>query len=77
LKLSPEKCQFFKKSVQYLGHVVSEHGVETDPRKISALTTWPKPQNIQQLKSFLGFSEYYRRFIRDYSKLARPLNDLT
>lgn len=77
LKLSPEKCQFFKKSVKYLGHIVSEKGVETDPSKIEALTTWPRPNNIKELKSFLGFSGYYRRFIKDYSKIARPLNDLT
>lgn len=77
LKLSPEKCSFFKTSVKYLGHVVSEKGIETDPEKISALTNWPKPQNIKELKSFLGFAGYYRRFIRDFAKIARPLNDLT
>lgn len=77
LKLSPEKCQFFRTSVKYLGHVVSATGVETDPAKIAALTTWPRPDNIKELKSFLGFAGYYRRFIKDYSKIARPLNDLT
>ncbi|XP_035862265.1 uncharacterized protein LOC118496109 [Sander lucioperca] len=77
LKLSPEKCQFFKTSVKYLGHVVSANGVEIDPAKIAALTTWPRPNNIKELKSFLGFAGYYRRFIKDYSKIARPLNDLT
>lgn len=77
LKLSPDKCHFFRKSVKYLGHIVSEEGVETDPEKIAALTTWPKPRNIKELKSFLGFAGYYRRFIKDYSKIARPLNDLT
>lgn len=77
LKLSPEKCHFFRKSVKYLGHVVSENGVETDPDKISALTTWPRPNNIKELKSFLGFTGYYRRFIKDFSKISKPLNDLT
>ncbi len=77
LKLSPDKCRFFMKSVKYLGHIVSENGVETDPDKISALTTWPKPTNISELKSFLGFTGYYRRFVRDYSKIAKPLNALT
>ncbi|XP_025752898.1 uncharacterized protein LOC112841852 [Oreochromis niloticus] len=77
LKLSPEKCHFFQKSVRYLGHIVSEQGVETDPDKISALTTWPRPTNLSELKSFLGFTGYYRRFVKDYSKIARPLNDLT
>lgn len=77
LKLSPEKCQFFRTSVRYLGHIVSANGVETDQAKIASLTTWPRPTNISELKSFLGFAGYYRRFIKDYSKIAKPLNDLT
>lgn len=77
LKLSPEKCKFFQTSVKYLGHIVSQHGVETDPGKIEALETWPRPTNLQQLRSFLGFSGYYRRFVQDYAKITKPLNDLT
>ena len=77
LKLSPEKCKFFQTSVKYLGHIVSENGVETDPGKIEALKTWPRPKNLKELRSFLGFSGYYRRFIQDYSKITKPLNDLT
>lgn len=70
-------CHFFQTSVRYLGHVVSEHGVETDPEKIEAIKTWPCPKNLKELRSFLGFSGYYRRFIKDYSQIAKPLNDLT
>ncbi|KAL7844774.1 hypothetical protein SRHO_G00233130 [Serrasalmus rhombeus] len=77
LKRSPDKCHFFRKTVRYLGHVVSENGIETDPEKIAALTTWPRPNNLRELKSFLGFTGYYRRFVKDYSKIARPLNYLT
>lgn len=77
LKLSPEKCRFFQQSVRYLGHIVSQQGVETDPEKIAALKTWPRPQNLKELKSFLGFSGYYRRFVKNYSKIIKPLNDLT
>lgn len=77
LKLSPEKCRFFQSSVRYLGHVVSQHGVETDPEKTAALKTWPVPQNLKELKSFLGFCGYYRRFIKAYSSIVKPLNDLT
>lgn len=77
LKLSSKKCHFFRSSVRYLGHIVSSRGVETDPDKVSALRTWPRPQTLSELKSFLGFAGYYRRFIRDYSKIVRPLNDLT
>lgn len=77
LKLSPEKCRFFQTSVRYLGHIVSRSGVETDPQKTEALKTWPRPQILKELKSFLGFSGYYRRFVQDYSKIVKPLTNLT
>lgn len=77
LKLSPDKCKFFQTSVCYLGHVVSREGVRTDPEKIQALTTWPRPQNLKDLRLFLGFSGYYRCFIKDYSKVVKPLTNLT
>ena len=77
LKLSPEKCHFFKTSVKYLGHVIDAQGVHTDPDKVSALKTWPRPTNRQELKCFLGFAGYYRRFVEGYSKIAKPLNNLT
>lgn len=77
LKLSPEKCKFFQTSVRYLGHIVSQHGVETDPVKIEAIKTWPRPQTLKELKSFLGFAGYYRRFVQDFSKIVKPLNNLT
>ena len=77
LKLSVEKCKFFQTSVRYLGYIVSADGVETDPDKIQALKTWPQPRTLKELRSFLGFSGYYRRFIKGYSQLVKPLNDLT
>lgn len=77
LKLSLEKCKFFQTSVRYLGHIVSQRGVETDPEKVAALTTWPSPTNLKELRSFLGFAGYYRRFIKDFSKIAKPLTNLT
>lgn len=77
LKLSPEKCRFFQTSVKYLGHIVSERGVETDPEKIEAIKTWPRPKTLKELRSFLGFSGYYWRFIKDYSQIVKPLNELT
>ena len=55
---------------------MSEHGVETDPAKIKALTDWPVPHNVKTLRSFLDFTGYYRRFVKDYAKLVKPLNDL-
>lgn len=77
LKLALEKCKFFQTSVRYLGHIVSERGVETDPEKVQTLKTWPSPTNLRELRSFLGFSGYYRRFIKDYSRVVKPLTDLT
>lgn len=77
LKLSPEKCVFVQMSVRYLGHVVSRNGIETDPEKIAALKTWPVPQTLRELKSFLGFSGYYRRFVKGYSSIVKPLHNLT
>ncbi|RXN31336.1 Retrovirus-related Pol polyprotein from transposon 412 [Labeo rohita] len=77
LKLSPEKCCFFQTSVRYLGHVVSKDGVETDPAKVEALKTWPRPTNLKELRAFLGFARYYRRFVCDYSKIVKPLTGLT
>lgn len=77
LKLSPSKCHFFQNSVRYLGHIVSSKGVETDPEKVSALRTWPRPNTLSELKSFLGFAGYYRQFVKDYSRIVKPLSDLT
>lgn len=77
LKLSPDKCKFFQTSVRYLGHIVSEKGVETDPDKVATLKSWPVPNNLKTLRSFLGFAGYYRRFIKGYAAIAKPLNNLT
>ncbi len=76
LKLKPSKCEFFKTEVNYLGHMVSEQGVHTDHEKTAALATWPKPTSVKSLRSFLGFTGYYRRFIKGYAKIVKPLNDL-
>ena len=76
LKLKPSKCDFFKKEIKYLGHVVSEQGVSTDPDKIKAVTEWPQPTTVTEVRSFFGFVSYYRRFIPNFSKVAKPLNKL-
>lgn len=76
LKLSPTKCKFFQTSVKYLGHVISDNGIQPDPDKISAIKQWPRPNTVKELRSFLGFSGYYRRFVENYAKVVRPLNDL-
>jgi hypothetical protein len=62
LKLSPKKCNFLKKELFFLGHIVSEIGVSTDPSKIQAVRDWPIPKNIKEVSSFLGLASYYRNF---------------
>jgi hypothetical protein len=76
LKLKPNKCEFLKTSVSYLGHVISKEGVETDPEKVSSVKSWPTPKNVKELRQFLGFVGYYRRFIKDFSKIVNPLTSL-
>ena len=76
LKLKPSKCDLFKQQINYLGHVVSQEGVSADPEKIKAVTEWPQPTTVTEVKSFLSFVSYYRRFIPNFSKVAKPLNKL-
>ena len=76
LKLKPSKCCLFQKEVKYLGHIVSSEGVQTDPSKIEKVINWPVPTNIKQLQRFLGFTGYYRRFVKDYARIAGPLHEL-
>ena len=71
------KCAFGVTQVEYLGHIISQNGISVDPQKISAVQDWPLPRNKQQVQSFLGFVNYYRRFIKDCSLLAKPLTELT
>ena len=59
-----------------LGHVVSSKGIETDPAKINKVKNWPTPLNPDDIRSFLAFAGYYRKFIKDFSKITRPLADL-
>lgn len=77
LKLKPKKCTLFARKVEYLGHVVSENGISTDPRKVGVVKTWPEPANITELRSFLGFCSYYRRYIEHFAEIAKPLHKLT
>lgn len=76
LKLSPKKCHFFKQEISYLGYIVSAEGVSTSPEKIRVVRDWPRPQSVKDLRSFLGFSSYYRRFVPHFAQVAKPLYEL-
>ena len=76
LKLKPSKCNFACQKVTYLGHVISSAGVSPDEDKISAVRDFPRPHNVKTTRSFLGLANYYRRFVKDFAKLAAPLNQL-
>ncbi|CAI5476246.1 unnamed protein product [Closterium sp. Yama58-4] len=70
------KCEFFLPEVEFLGHVVSASGIRTDPKKIAAVQDWVAPTSVKELQSFLGFANYYRRFVQGYASIASPLTDL-
>ena len=73
LRLKPSKCELFKDRLEYLGHIVSKQGIKTNPKKIMAIINWPRPKNITQVHSFLGFCNYYCKFIRNYAQIAKLL----
>ena len=77
LFLHPEKCEFYKQQIEYLGLVILENKVSMDPVKVAGVREWPTPENKMDVQAFLGFVNFYRRFIWDFSAKARPLFDLT
>lgn len=72
-----KKCAFFRKELKYLGYIVDEHGLRTDPEKVKAILAIPTPKSKRELKKFLGTASWYRRFIPNFSTVAAPLNSLT
>ena len=72
-----KKCEFFQEKAKFLGHIIGKDGIEADPEKISAVQKWPAPQDVQQLKSFLGLANHMKSFIKDYSLMAASLHNLT
>lgn len=76
LSLQPDKCEFFKKELIYLGHIISDEGVKPNPGKVQAIKQYPAPKNHKELKQFLGLVGYYRRFIKDFSSITQPFTSL-
>lgn len=76
LKLNPSKCTFLKKQILYLGHLISNEGILPDPDKVIAVKNYPTPQNADEVKRFVAFTNYYRKFIKNFAEIAYPLNQL-
>lgn len=77
LKLKARKCNLFATKVSYLGHIISQEGIATDPEKIKAVAEWPVPSYVPEVCPFLGLCSYYRQFIRDFASEAKPLHSFT
>ncbi|KAG5729497.1 hypothetical protein E4T56_gene4641 [Termitomyces sp. T112] len=77
LHAKPEKCSFHTAEVEYLGVIVTPDSVRMDPAKVDAILNWPSPRNVKEVQSFLGFANFYCRFIDNYSGITKPLNRLT
>lgn len=73
LKLQINKCNFAEKSTKFLGHLITEGGIKPDPLKTMAIQKIPLPRNLKEIKSFLGITGYYRKFVKDYAKVAYPM----
>src|SRR5260221_5088408 len=71
-----KKCKFHMDTVEYLGFILSPKGLQMDPAKVSVILDWPKPQKVQDIQAFLGFTNFYQRFIHNYSEITLPLNHL-
>ncbi|KAL6427136.1 hypothetical protein ACFW04_008638 [Cataglyphis niger] len=77
LKVQQNKCEFLRKEVIYLDHIISENRISPDLSKLTAIKEFPTPKKVKDVQSFIGLAGYYRKFIEDFSKIAKPLTKLT
>jgi hypothetical protein len=76
LKLQPDKCEFFRKEVSFLGYKISQLGIEPNARKTETIKNFPTPKTAKQLKCFLGLAWYYRKYVPQFSKIGAPFHKL-
>ncbi|KAI7201342.1 hypothetical protein KC365_g18742, partial [Hortaea werneckii] len=76
-KTAPEKCEFYKKEIEFLGFIINTTGIKMDPKKVQSIEEWPTPKTVKDIQAFLGLANYNRKFVEGYSKLATPLTSLT
>lgn len=77
LYAKPSKCSFAQETIHFLGHIIERGRIRMDPKKVQAIEEWQPPKDVHEIRSFLGLTNYYRRFVKRYSEIARPLTDLT
>ena len=70
------KCSFYQKQIHYLGHIISKEGIAVDPEKVQAIQEWPAPRNVTKVRSFMGLTGYYRRFIAEFSRIDHAITSL-
>jgi len=77
LYIKPEKCVWKARKIGFLGVVIGPNGIEMEAEKVDGVLSWPQPKNVKDVRKFLGLANYYRRFIKDFTQVARPMNVLT
>jgi hypothetical protein len=77
LAVAAHKSFFHVKEVEFLGYIINANGVEMSTRKVEAVRSWETPKNLKDVQRFMGFANFYRRFIKNFSGVARPITDLT